>query len=224
MIQHNAIMWGGTGQAIVNRPILERMGYKIIAIFDDTSNLIPPFADIPVFLGWDGFKILRDMSHVGFCIAIGNPHGNVRCELHETLIASGLHPINLIHHTAFVSDDATIIRSGCQIMAGAVIQPRVRIGRQCIINTKVSVDHECVLDDGVEIAPGATLCGDVHVKRNGWICAGATVCPRVTIGENSIVAAGSIVLTDVPDNTKVYGVWTKKQAMSYKKPPMEYSL
>jgi UDP-perosamine 4-acetyltransferase len=95
---------------------------------------------------------------------------------------------------------------GCQILPGAIVGPEARLGREVIVNTKASVDHECVLDDGVEIAPGATLCGLVHAERYAWVCAGATVLPRVRIGEAAIVGAGAVVRHDVPAGAVVVGV------------------
>ena len=95
-------------------------------------------------------------------------------------------------------------------MAGAIVNPEARLGRQCIINTKASVDHECVLDDGVELAPGATLCGIVHLGINAWVCTGATVLPRINIGADAIVGAGAVVIRDVPTGVTVVGVPAKR--------------
>ena len=70
--------------------------------------------------------------------------------------------ITLIHKDAYVSPSAHIGR-GTVVMAGAVIQANVRIGKHCIINTGASVDHDCVLEDFVHVAPGTHLCGGVEV-------------------------------------------------------------
>jgi hypothetical protein len=160
------ILWGGTGQAKVIRPIIEYYGSKVVAVFDDTPSLLPPFSDTPLYIGWMGFQkwILDNPNHaeIGFCITIGNPHGRVRVSLHERLIAEGLQAITIAHPSAQIAPNASI-GEGCQLMAGAIVNPEAQLGRQCIINTKASVDHECVLDDGVELAPGETLCGVVNL-------------------------------------------------------------
>jgi sugar O-acyltransferase (sialic acid O-acetyltransferase NeuD family) len=208
-IANKIIVWGGTGQAKIVRPIIEYYNSEIIVIFDDTPNLAPPFPDIPLLHGKDDFKKWKNrIKGVGHCIAIGNPNGRVRISISKMLIKSGSMPITIVHPTAFISDNS-IIGEGTQIMAGSIISPEVVIGKQCIINTKASVDHECILSDGVEIAPGATLCGLVKVKTNAWICAGATILPRITIGKDAIVGAGAVVTKDVPENTTVVGVPAK---------------
>lgn len=203
------ILWGGTGQAKVVRPIIERCGARVVAVIDDTPGLASPFPDVPIFEGMDGFarwlgaEARRD--DVGFCIAIGNPHGRVRLRLHDMLVEKGLAPISIAHESAVIAPDV-VIGEGAQILAGAVIQPEVVIGRQCIINTRASVDHECVLGDGVEIAPGATLCGAIRVGDGAWVAAGATLLPRIRIGEDAIVGAGAVVTRDVAAGATVVGV------------------
>ena len=204
----DVILWGGTGQAKVVRPIIEYYGSKVVAVFDNTPNLPTPFPDVELYHGHKQFEVWiksRNRKEIGFCVAIGNPHGRVRIRLHDLLVKEGLTPVTVVHPTAWVADNATI-GSGSQILAGAVIAPEARIGRQCIINTNASVDHEDVLEDGVEVAPGATLCGLVHVGINAWICAGATVLPHIRIGADAIVGAGAVVMKDVPDGITVVGI------------------
>lgn len=202
------IMWGATGQAKVVRPILEQSGIELVALFDDTPGLAPPFVDVPLFEGRRDFPswISKEAAgELGFVVAIGNPHGRVRLQLQEYLMGFGLEPVSVIHPTAWV-EPGTIIGAGAQVMAGAIILAEVTLGDQCIVNTRASVDHESVLADGVEIAPGATLCGLVRCETNAWVCAGATVLPRMRIGADAIVGAGAVVRSDIPAATKVVGV------------------
>ena len=202
------IFWGGTGQAIVNKEIVDLLNYKLVAIFDDTKNLNSPFQDINVYNGWQGFekwKVGKDLSKFYFSIAIGNPNGDIRIKIAKKLKSYGLTPIDLIHPSAIINKDASI-GEGVQIMAGAIIQARVIIGNQCIINTKASIDHEVVLGDGCEVGPGATLCGDIKLGNNAWVCAGATILPRLKIGKNSIIGAGSLLTKNVTSNKIFYGV------------------
>ena len=150
------ILYGGTGQSKVVRPIIEYYGSRIVAVFDDTDGLPSPFPDVPIHKGYEGFQRWvqgKDRKGIGFCIAIGNPHGRVRVHLHDLLVGEGLQPVTIIHPSAIIYDNATI-GAGSQVMGGAFIGAEVVIGRQCIINSMASVDHEDILEDGVEIAPG----------------------------------------------------------------------
>jgi sugar O-acyltransferase (sialic acid O-acetyltransferase NeuD family) len=202
------ILWGGTGQAKVVRPIVEYYGSKVVAMFDDTPGLPPPFPDVALHAGYEGFRKWignQRREEIGFSVTIGNPHGRVRLRLHDLLVDEGLLSISLAHPTAWIADSAEI-GPGAQILAGAIVGAEARLGRECIVNTKASVDHEDVLGDGVEIAPGATLCGLVQAGVNAWVCAGATVLPRIKIGADARVGAGAVVTRDVPNGVIVVGV------------------
>ena len=144
---------------------------------------------------------------MGVALSI-NMNGKRRLEYHDRFVKIGFRPVTLVHPSAVVSKDASI-GAGSQIMAGVIIGPQVKMGIQCIINAKVSIDHECVLADGVEISPGATLCGRVTVGACAWIASGATVLPMITIGEKATVGAGAVVNKDVPEKTTVVGIPAK---------------
>ena len=211
--------YGGTGQAKVIRPIIEYYGSRLVAVFDDTPNLEKPFQDVPLYLGSELKKWLqtRKKLELGFCVTIGNPNGRMRIKLHDELADLSLIPITLAHPTAFISQSAKI-GIGSQIMAGSIIGPEVELGQDCIINTNASVDHESFLEPGVEISPGATLCGLVKIGVNGWVGAGATVLPRIQIGSDAIVGAGAVVTKNVEAGQTVIGIPAKplKNSKKYK--------
>lgn len=200
-------MWGAADQARVNRPILEEAGCEIVALVDDTPHLVSPFAGIPILCGWKNLCDWlqgKDTSDLGFVVAIGNPYGHVRCALHDQMVAIGLIPVSFADQTALIRKSASL-GEGLQVMPQALVHNDANIHRQCIVNSKALVEHDCVLESGVEIGPGAVLCGRVHVGANTWIGAGATIRPRINIGCNSIVGAGSVVVSDVPDGVVVVG-------------------
>ncbi len=201
-------MWGAGDQARVNRPILESLGTRIVAMFDDTPGLAPPFDDIELHYGQQGFRkwiATRNPKEFGFIVAIGNPHGDTRLVIHDRLTEQGLRPVSFAHSSAVISPDA-VIGPGAQIMPCAVVHTFAHIGTQVIVNTRAVVEHDNRIADGVELAPGAVLCGRVQVGRNAWICAGATVLPRRRIGAGAIVGAGAVVTRDVPAGACVVGV------------------
>lgn len=205
------VFYGGTGQFKVMKEISDYYNLEILAIFDDTPNLTTPCKEISLFQGsylehWVNDR--NDISEIGFCISIGNPHGKFRVDLSKKLKSYGLKPVSLIHPSAIIAKNCTI-DEGVQIHAGAIVGEEVIIGKQCIINTKASVDHECVLEDGVELTPNATLCGNIKVGKYATIYSSATVLPNLIIGSNSIVGAGSLVNKNIIENTVVVGVPAK---------------
>jgi sugar O-acyltransferase (sialic acid O-acetyltransferase NeuD family) len=201
------ILWGATGQAKVLRELIERIGYKLVATFDNNPETLPPFPDVPLFYGKKEFEKWRGQfggEDLAGLVAIGGARGKDRLDLQAFL---GLHGIGLpvvVHPSAFVAANAKI-GQGSQVLAQAAVCVEAQIGEACIINTRASVDHECVLGQGVHLAPGATLAGSVTVGDFSLVGLGAVVLPRVKIGRQVIVGAGSVVTKDVPDNKVVYG-------------------
>lgn len=202
------VIWGASDQCRVNYPILRQLGCRVDALIDDTADKQSPFDGVPIYRGEQGLDAFLRESTVkdhGFVVAIGNPYGDVRLKLHALMVGRGLRPVSFADPTALICRSA-LLGEGLQVMPAAIIHNDVRIGLQGIINTRSLVEHDCVLEDGVEIGPGAVLCGRVHVGRNTWIGANATVRPRVRIGPNTIVGAGSVVVTDIPGDSVAYGV------------------
>jgi acetyltransferase-like isoleucine patch superfamily enzyme len=95
---------------------------------------------------------------------------------------------------------------GAQIMAGAILQTGVRVGRNVIVNTRAVIDHDSCLADHVHVATGAILAGGVKVGEASHIGAGATVIQEITIGRAVLVAAGAVVVSDVADDASVAGI------------------
>jgi len=202
------VVWGAADQARVNQHILEASGCEVLAYVDDTPGRAPTFESVPLLSGWNGFTGWVAGHHgadLGFVVAIGNPYGHVRCRLHDRLVAVGLTPISFSDSSALICRTATL-GAGLQVMPQVLVHNAASIGRQCILNTRALVEHDCVLEDGVEIGPGAVLCGRVFVGRHTWIGAGATVRPRVKIGRNTIIGAGAVVVNDIPEGVVAVGV------------------
>lgn len=198
------ILWGGTGQAKVVRPIIEHFGGKVVAVFDDTPNLKPPFPDVELYLGQDFEKWVKtqNLKETGFCITIGNPHGRVRLRLHDKLVGAGLSAVTVAHHTAWIAKDAAV-GAGCQILAGAIVAADAELGRQCLVNCNALVEHETVLADAVEVAPSATVLGLTNIGVNSFVGAGAIVLSRLKIGSDVTIGAGSVIAADIPDGETI---------------------
>lgn len=201
------IFWGATGQAKVLREFISDAGYDLVALFDNSPEVPPPFADVALYRGVAGFEAWR-ASYGGdaasFLVAIGGAHGRARLELQRMLEGHGLLPATVAHPSAFVARDV-VVGAGSQILAKAAICAEVSVGKGCIINTAASVDHECALGDGVHIGPGATLAGCISVGARAFVGAGAVILPRLSIGSDAIIGAGAVVTRSLPDGVVAYG-------------------
>lgn len=182
---------------------LLRAGAPIAGVIDPHPGVA---AALPPSVPWlGGDDALAGFGPEEYVLAngiggIGEPH---RRSTYERLLAAGYGFVRVQHPSATVAHGGVTLGEGCQIMAGAVVQPGVRIGADAIINTRAAVDHDCVLGEHCHVAPGAVLCADVSVGAGTHVGAGAVVIQGVRIGSFSIVGAGAVILSDVADHTIV---------------------
>lgn len=193
---------GGHGRVVIEA--LLAAGAEVAGVIDPHPAVAATLPDGVPWLGGD--EALARYQPVDYQLAngvggIGEPH---RRSVFERLSAAGYGFARVRHPAASVARAGVVLGEGCQVMAGAVIQPGARIGADVIVNTRAAVDHDCRIGDHSHVAPGAVLCGEVTVGAGSHIGAGAVVIQGVRIGSFAIVGAGSIILRDVPDGVVVY--------------------
>jgi len=91
------------------------------------------------------------------------------------------------------------------VLAGAIIQPGVTVGKHCIINTNSNIDHESYINSFSSICPGVTICGNVNIGELTFIGANSTIIQRITVGTNCVIGAGTVIIKNVNDNCKIVG-------------------
>lgn len=112
---------------------------------------------------------------------------------------------NVIHPSAIVSSNA-VLANGVQLLPGCIVNAGAFIGDNSIVNTRASIDHDVSIGSHVHIAPGVTISGGATIGDCTHIGTGATVIQGVHIGSNVLIGAGAVVVKDIPDNCKAYGV------------------
>ncbi|MCU0395594.1 MAG: acetyltransferase [Chitinophagaceae bacterium] len=189
-------LFGASGHGLVILDILHRLQQPVQAFIDDADKP-PVFGGIPVMKS----SAFQPGPEDQVIVSIGSN------EARRTVAGklAGMHFGTAVHPQAIVSTSETSIGEGSVVMAGAVLNPYVRVGRHCIINTCASIDHECQLGDFVHVSPNATLCGNVQVGHGAWIAAGSTIVPGVRIGAGAVIGAGTVVRKDVPPGGLVVG-------------------
>lgn len=200
------LLLGGGGHCrSVLDSLLSSKDYSDIGIVDKKENIGMSILGVPVIACDDE---LTDLLHKGYTHAfvtlgsIGNPLARKR--LYTEIEHIGFKIPNIIDPTAIVSRFAEL-ENGVFIAKNAVVNCGSIIGKGTIVNTSSTIEHDCVIDEFVHIAPGAVICGGVHIGRNSHIGAGSIVKQQITIGADSIIGMGSIVLRDIDSNTLAYG-------------------
>lgn len=196
------LVLSGGGHARVIIEALRGNGRQIIGVTDaNAAPLGQTFAGVPV-LGGDEVVLSYGANAIELANGLGNrpcrtDSGlSARARLFDRLKALGYQFATVASPHAFIAEQ-TALDEGCQVMAGAVIQPGCSIGSNSIVNTSASVDHDSRIGRHSHVAPGAVLCGSVCVGDYVHVGAGAIVLSGVSIANHAVVPAGSTVRRDV---------------------------
>lgn len=110
------------------------------------------------------------------------------------------------------------IGKNCKIESFVYIEEGVMVGDHCKIKPHVYIPTGVTIEPDVFIGPNVTFTNDKypHVKgdwkllrtvvgRGSSIGAGSVILPGLRIGTNAMIGAGTVVTSDVPDGSIVYG-------------------
>ncbi|MFM0152679.1 acetyltransferase [Paraburkholderia sediminicola] len=189
---------GGGGHAKVVIDALAASGTTIAGLIDPRLEVGTIVLGVPV-IGGDEWMTKLDPQGAQLANGVGaTVKSRVNRKLFDLWSAQGFSFASVVHPSAIIGAEVELAQ-GCQIMAGAILQPHAKIGVGTVINTAVSIDHDCVVGAHCFIAPSVTLCGGATIGDGTFVGAGATLLPGVKVGNNALVAAGAIVDTDVAD-------------------------
>ncbi len=201
------IGYGGHAESIIDS-IKQAGVYEIVGYTDLKKADFE--TDYP-YLGND--DVLADVYSKGVdsaAICIGYlGQSDIRDRLYEKVKRIGFRLPCIVDKTAALAADV-LIEDGSYVGKGAIVNSKSKIGKMCIVNSGAVVEHGNRVGDFSHVSVGAVLCGNVMVGDHVFVGANATVVQGVNIQAYSSIGAGTIVLKDVPDNTKVYGIWNGK--------------
>lgn len=112
-------------------------------------------------------------------------------------------PVALHHPHATVRGE---LAAGAIICPGVRVCPRSRVGRNVLLNLNVTLGHESTVGDDSVVCPGVHISGNVTIGDRVFIGSGAVIGEGVTIGDDVTIGAGAVVLKDLPDRVKAWGI------------------
>lgn len=200
------IGYGGHAESMADS-IRQLETYEIVGYTD--KEPLDKMYDYP-YLGDDSVLqsfFDKGIRYAAICIGyLGESY--IRDDLYRMVKKIGYQLPAIIDKTAILANNRAV-GEGSFIGKGAVVNARSSIGKMCIINTRAIIEHENQIGDFSHVSVNAVLCGNVSVADHVFIGANSTVIQGKRIQANSQIGAGSVVLDDVPENTKVYGLWKK---------------
>lgn len=116
---------------------------------------------------------------------------------------------DLIPHkgNVVISDGVHIGSNTC--IDRAVIGSTV-IGENTKIDNLVHIAHGCKVGKSCKVIASSVLCGSVELGDHVWVAPKAVIKQKVKVGSGALIGLGAIVLSDVPSNYTVKGVYSKK--------------
>lgn len=208
-------IYGTGGCARSALPLFKSMNLtsedKIFFIDDNTDN---------VGKLCDGVKVIDLKSYLNMSskkkfinIAIANV--KIRKK-----ISHKLHELNKTTFFSIISDKSLNL-SNIKIGEGSLISPfttlttNIIIGKSFNLNLYSYVEHDCIIGDYVTFSPGVKCNGHVFVEDNVFVGSGATIVNGsknnpIIIGENSIIGAGAIVSKNIPKNSTLVAIPSKR--------------
>ena len=182
------IVLGAGGHAKVCIDVLQCMGREVFGIVAPEGS-VKKILGVK-YLGDEGIIFKFDPNEIELVNGIGMmPGKQLRKKIYIKFKKMKYKFATIIHPSAVVSQSATL-GEGVHVMAGAIIQPFVRIDCNTIINTKTSIDHDCVISSHCHLAPGVTICGGVTIGVDVFIGCGSSVIQAVKIDADTVINAG----------------------------------
>ncbi|MDQ2103340.1 biotin/lipoyl-containing protein [Azospirillum isscasi] len=195
-----AVIVGGGRHAPCVIDGLEGSGYRIVGCVDSLKPIGETVLPGIRVLGRESLleELWRRGVRTAFIGVGGTDDMTGRAGVYERLKALGFTLPPVIHRSAVVGLD-TIVGDAAQILMGATVGPRSRIGANALVNQGSIVCHDSEISDHAHITPGAILAGAVRIGPRSIIGMGATVRYHLSVGADCLVHNGVAVVSNVAD-------------------------
>ncbi|MFT4803182.1 MAG: sugar O-acyltransferase (sialic acid O-acetyltransferase NeuD family) [Mariniflexile sp.] len=178
---------------------------NIIGFLDDDVSLHGTLILGKPVLG--DLSLLKSLNSSHKVEGVYCPIGNikVRVKLLKLAVSLGFKLPNFIHKSAVLGPNVTLGK-GIYVMPGTIVMPSANISNYCMLSMGISVGHDTLFEEGVFVANGCNIGGNIIIKKETFVGMGATIISGVkSIGQNCIIGAGSVVIRDIQNNVTVVG-------------------
>jgi sugar O-acyltransferase (sialic acid O-acetyltransferase NeuD family) len=178
--------------------------FIISGFIDDDKTALDKFS-LP-------FKILGTITewipsnNEVFIVAAG--HVNNKMTIESKLTEKGACYINIIHPTAIINDTATL-------GVGNIICPNVVISDSAFLNNHASINvgsiigHDAIIGPYSVISSQCDITASVIIGEGVFLGSKVSILPGMKIGRNSYLCAGSVIMSDVKEESRMFGVPAK---------------
>lgn len=194
---------GGHGHVVADAMICARAeggaAFEIAGFYDDDVSRGSEIDGVPMR---GALEALSPEEVDAVIVAIGDNRS--RLELFERFTRRGFYAHSARHPGTIVAESASV-GVGTMVLAGVVVNPLARVGRNVILNTSSVLEHHASVGDHSHVGPGVRTGGNVTIGEGALVGVGAVLLPGVTLGPWAVVGAGAVVVRDVPAGATVAG-------------------
>jgi acetyltransferase EpsM len=181
-----------------------KLQYKIIAVLDDSPNLIGN--QLGEFIVDGPLEKAKEFSEdVYFVFAIGSFRTRlIRNEILKRLAFQDERYVTLIHPTSKIFSTAQI-GQGCIVHYGTVVFNHTKVESFCVIAANCVIAVSNLLGRGCLFGSNVTTTTGVKIGSFSFIGSSTSIVENVEIGPGAQIGMASLVLKDIPAGAFVLG-------------------
>ena len=173
--------------------------YEILGFLDDNVGALENFPCHYKVIG--PINGHEPESEVMYAMGIANPQ--VKRLIGPALAEKGAKFASIIHPSVHIYSEFPLGQ-------GLVAYPNAKIATGCKIGDFVTLQstilgHDAVLEDFVTVSSSCGVTGGVKLHEACFLADHACVAVGLEVGKEAYVGIGSVVIRNVPDNTRVFG-------------------
>lgn len=142
--------------------------------------------------------------------AVGYADMAARGRALQRVLDAGYRLHGFVHPRACV-EPGSQVGDGSIVLAGAIVDQNVSLGPACYIDIGVRIGEDCVVGHNNYFSSGAALGGSVRVGHGNFFGMDSTAVTGVSIGSNCFINAKTLVVRDLPDDTKLVQLHKTKE-------------
>lgn len=209
-MKENIIIFGTGGLAEIAYEYFKVNYYRNVIAFTATTDCIDSieFCGLPIIDFEEIENIYDPEDNYNIFVAIGYADNNkIRQKFLTEVLKKGYKTISYISPDTFIWSNVTIEKQNNFIFENNTIQPFVDIGFNNIFWSGNHIGHHSQIDSHNFFSSHVVIAGYCSIGCNNFFGVNSTIIDNIKIGDNCIIGAGALVLKDVPDNSKVIGIW-----------------
>ena len=180
---------------------------KVIGFAEDEGySERDEFKGLPIFT----LNYLDNPEEYYIYVAVGYG-GIIPNDLREDIVnrvkGMGFNLLTFLHKDSIYNNDSFKNSEHNFVFELNNIQPFVTIGNNNIFWSGNHLGHHSIIGNHNFFSSHVVVSGNCKIGNNNFFGVNSTIIDGITIGSGCIVGAGALILKDVPDNSKVIGIW-----------------